>query len=109
MADKTATVKKIDGRTTRRSETFLTLADYLDRNTGKYADGDWPVENLWNYDTGASGDTMAWRIRHGKIKLPDVNGGTRGKWGASVERVKKGRAHVNGPCRVWVWYEGENQ
>lgn len=108
MADKTATVK-VDGRTTRRSETFLTLVDYLKRNAEMSEVQNWPVENLWNYDTGASGDTMAWRIRHGKIKLPDVYGGTNGKWGASVERVKKGRAHVNGPCRVWVWYEGENQ
>lgn len=100
------TAKKIDGRTTRRSETFNELVDYLDRNHGKFADGEWPAENLWNYDMGASGDTMAWRIRHGKIKLPDADGGTNGKWGASVERVKKGRENVNGPCRVWVWYEG---
>lgn len=91
-----------DGRQQVTGDTYRDLEDYLDRyqETAKI-DGDWPEVNMWNYDRGGSADTLAYRIRKGKIKTPGDH-----DWQIRVERVKRGTDGFNGPARVWVKYLG---
>lgn len=95
----------VDERKIRPQQTYLDLAAYLEEFEPD-TDGQWPLEYTWAYDSGKAADVMAWRIRKGKIRLPDHEGGDRGKWAARVERVKKGRANTAGPARVYVKYLG---
>lgn len=97
---------QIDGRSARKSGTYLDLEQYLAKHAEMSEIQNWPEVKMWDYPTGRGADVQAWRVRKGLIRLPDHEGGDQGEWEARVERVKKGTDNVNGPCRVYVRYVG---
>jgi hypothetical protein len=97
---------KVGGmRGARTSATYDALVEYLETYEPD-EDGNWPAVEMWAYDHASAADTMGWRVRNGKIPLPDEHGGDDGRWGAKVERVVRGKEGRMGKCRMWVWYLG---
>jgi len=101
------TVGKMQDRPTRRSDTFRALEGLFDREE-YVADesGVWPEVLMWKYDRVGSADIQAWRIRHGRIALPDHDGGDRGVWEARVVNEVKGDSEREGPGVMYVRYVG---
>ena len=103
------TVGKIKSPDAHRSQTYRDLERVITRDGYTVgADGAWPEVFMYRYELVGSANVQAYRIRQGRIVLPDHEGGDRGQWAARVHTAKEqGREYGDVYVRYLGVMEGE--